>query len=189
MRLRSDQKRWGTVTKALHWLSAAALIAVLAHGWWMTNMIPRDGRLWHYATHGLIGFYLALLMAIRIVWRLTERAPDFPGARPGWETALAHAGHLALYALSVALVVSGYIMWSAFPARFVPARAAMFDYSLFGFLKVPALHAKANLEVFRFWEDVHEELSHIFELLIVVHVAAALRHHYVKRNDVLRRML
>ena len=188
MSARSTAVSWGAVTRTLHWLSAIVMIGLLSHGWWMTHLAARDQRIWHYATHGLVAFYFALLLAMRIVWRLGEPTPAHPAASAGWEKTAAHLGHLALYAVMLALVVSGYIMWSTFGARFDPVRAPLLDYSLFGFIKIPPLYTVANRDVFQFWEGIHEKLSWAMDILVVVHIAAALRHHLVKRNDVMTRM-
>jgi len=89
----------------------------LTHGYWMANMLPRQQRLPHYWLHSLVFVYFALLLLLRIVWRLSEPTPVQPQESAGWEKFSAHLGHLALYALTIAVTVTGYMNWSAFPAR------------------------------------------------------------------------
>ena len=165
------------------------VIGLLTHGWIMTHMVARGpGRLWHYSMHGLVAIYFALLLALRMVWRLGERTPLQPQGSAAWEVGASRLAHLALYLLMIAILVTGYMMWSSLPGRVDPARAALWDFQLFGLLKVPAVHAIPTREITKFWEDWHESLSHILEAVVVLHVAAALWHHFVKRDTVLRRM-
>ena len=189
MATHSTRQNWGSVARALHWLSAALILFGLIHGYWMANLAPRPERLPHYAWHATIFLYFGLLLALRIVWRLKEETPEPPRDSTSMEQSAAHAGHLALYGLMIALLVTGYMNWSAFPARFDPARAAQMEISLFGVFKVPAMHSVLNRDVFKFWEGAHMYLAWVMAGLTVVHVLAALRHHFIKGNDVMRRML
>jgi cytochrome b561 len=188
MSLKSTSTSWGPITRALHWLSAAIVLFGLVHGYWMANMLARPQRLPHYHFHSLVLVYFGLLVVIRIVWRLSEPSPEAPAGSATWERAAAHLGHLALYALLIALLVTGYMNWSAFPARFDPARAAQMDLHILGVFKVPAVHTQLDRSVFKFWENAHMYLSWVMAGLVVVHVLAALRHHFIKGNDVMRRM-
>ena len=188
MGLRSTSDTWGAVTRWLHWLSAALIIFGLTHGYWMANMLPRQQRLPHYWLHSLVLVYFALLLLVRIAWRLSEPTPAQPPESAGWEKASAHLGHLALYALVIAVTVTGYMNWSAFPARFDPTRAAQMDLWMLGIYKVPAVHDKADRAVFQFWEHSHMYLSWALAALVVVHILAALRHKFLKRNHVMGRM-
>jgi cytochrome b561 len=185
----STTETWGSVTRAIHWFSAVLLIGGLTHGYWMSNLLQvREARLWHYMTHGTVFLYFGLLLALRVVWRLREPTPGQPAESATWEKTAAHLGHIALYVLMVGLVYSGYMIWSSFPARFSPERAQQTIITLFG-IPVPAYHTTNNRDVFKFWEFVHEWTSRAMMLLVAVHIVAALRHHFVKRNTVLTRML
>jgi cytochrome b561 len=188
MVLRSTSNTWGAITRGLHWLSAALVVFGLTHGYWMANVLPRPQRLAHYWFHSLVFVYFAFLLLIRIAWRLSEPSPRQPVESAPWEKAAARLGHAALYAVTVAVTVTGYLNWSAFPARFDPARAPLMDIWVFGIVKLPAIHVKADRAVFQFWEHSHTYLSWALAALVVVHVLAALRHHYIKRNNVMRRM-
>ncbi len=190
MAIRSTKQTWGSVSRALHWLSAALIIFGLTHGYWMANLLlPRPLRLPHYVWHSTIFLYCGLLLALRIVWRLSEDTPEQPKASSRFEISAAHVGHLALYVLMIALLVTGYMNWSAFPARFDPARAAAMEIHLFANFKVPALHKTLDRDVFKFWETAHMYLAWVMAALVVGHILAALRHHFQKGNDVLRRMV
>jgi cytochrome b561 len=186
--LKSTHDSWGPVSRALHWISALLIIFGLTHGYWMSNFAPRADRLPHYAFHSIVFVYFAILLVLRIIWRLSEPTPMQPADSAAWEKAAAHLGHLALYAMLIAVLVTGYMNWSAFPARFDAARAAQVDLSFLGLFKVPALHSTLDRDVFRFWEGGHMYLSWALAALIVIHILAALRHQFVKRNHVMGRM-
>jgi cytochrome b561 len=186
--LKSTHDSWGSVSRALHWISALLIIFGLMHGYWMSNFAPRPDRLPNYAFHAIMFIYFAILLLLRIVWRLFEATPAQPAGSAGWEKAAAHLGHFALYAVMIAVLVTGYMNWSAFPAHFDPARAAQVDLWFLGAFKVPAVHGKLDRDVFRFWEEGHKYLSWALAALVVVHILAALRHQFIKRNHVMARM-
>lgn len=180
MPFRSTPASWGASARAQHWIGAALVLFLIGYGWWMTHMPERAARLGHYHLHSIVGMYFALLLALRIAWRAFDATPRLPAEAKRWERIGAHAGHAALYVLMTGAIVSGWILWSAFPRR-VPVE-------VFG-IPVPFLLAEPNAALARRIEGPHKLLSYLLLIVIVVHVAAALRHHFAKRNDVLRRML
>ena len=188
MNLKSTTDTWGPVTRAIHWVSAFVVLGLLGHGWWMTHLAAREVRQWNYGMHGLIATYFALLLLVRIVWRGSESTPHQPASSTTWEKGAAHAGHVALYLLMIGMVATGYLMWSSLPARFDPARAAQFDYSVFGAFKLPGIHAAGDRAVSKYWESWHEFTSHLLEIVVVIHISAALWHQHVKRDTVMARM-
>ena len=183
MSLRSTRAVWGSAARAFHWLSAALILFGLGHGYWMTHFAAREVRFSNCMWHSLIMLYFTLLLAIRIVWRLTEKGPADPPASAAWEKGAAQLGHFALYGLMIWLVVTGYI----FPARFDPKRVDETKMALFG-NPVPGLHSATANELRPFWEENHIYATWAMAVLLVVHIAAAVRHHVTKGNDVLTGM-
>jgi cytochrome b561 len=189
MASRSTPTQWGSITRTIHWISALLLIGGLAHGYWMSNLLqPRDVRLWHYVMHGTVFLYFVALLVLRMIWRLQEPTPLLPRESATWEKAAAHSSHIVLYLLTIVLIVSGYMVWSAFPARFAPERASQTIITLLGW-PVPGYHTTNNRDTFKYWEFIHEWSSRAMMGLVVVHILAALRHHFSKGNDVLTRMI
>ena len=90
--LRNSAAGWGLLARLLHWISALAILFLVGYGWWMTHALERAGRLAHYQLHSLIGWYVLLLIVLRLVWRAGNPVPDLPAELPRWEraTALAH---------------------------------------------------------------------------------------------------
>ncbi|KAB2849942.1 MAG: cytochrome b [Hyphomicrobiaceae bacterium] len=190
MSLRSDANTWGSVTRALHWISAIFVLFGLVHGLWMTHVLGGTSRLFHYGWHSQVMIYLGLLVALRVAWRLSEPTPHQPQASTSWEKFAAHAGHIGLYVLLIAVLLTGYLLWSAFPARFRsnPAITAQLQLTLPGGFSVPAVHDKFDRAAARFWEETHKWLSWAMGGLVVLHVLAALRHKFIRHNDIMARM-
>lgn len=177
--LRNSTERWGWPAKALHWIGALAILLLLGHGWWMTHLAPRPERLANYAGHAAMGYDLFALLLLRILWRWVNPVPAMPAGSARWEVVSARAGHIALYLLMFAATITGWGLAGTF-------RAPM-NKDLFG-IAWPSLVASQERSLHDVFEKSHEILSYLLAALMVVHLLGALRHHFIKKNDVLRRM-
>jgi cytochrome b561 len=92
---------------ALHWLIAGLVLAALYMGWTMTSMEFSPGKLKLYNYHKWTGVTVLALVLVRVVWRLTHRAPALE-PMPGWQQLLAHGGHVLLYLLMIAVPITGW---------------------------------------------------------------------------------
>jgi len=176
--LRNDADAWGAPAKLLHWAMAALILVQIALGVmavaWRLSPTKLNLYFWHKST----GMLLLALLVLRLGWRLANRAPALPGGLPAWERSAAHAGHALLYVLMAALPVTGWIVNAA---ANIPLR-------IFGVIPLPAIVAPDKaLTDLAAW--VHRGLFVLLALVLVAHIGAALRHHFVKRNSVLVRML
>jgi cytochrome b561 len=131
-----------------------------------------------YSYHKWAGVTLFLLVLIRLLWRMGHPAPALPATMPALMQKAAAAGHLVLYVLMFAIPLSGWIMSSA----------KGFQTVWFGVIPLPDLVGK-DKELGHLLGEVHEFLSYSLLLLVVGHVAAALKHHWIDKDDVLTRML
>jgi len=177
--LRNTTTAWGTPAKVFHWVAAVLIIFLLAYGWWMTHMTPRSGRLDAYQLHSVVGYYAFLIIAVRLLWRGLNPTPALPRATLRWERLAAYASHALLYLLALALTFSGWIM-AGVGRR--PIEATVLG------LPVPLFTRTPDHGLHDILEDTHRVLAYVLLGVIVIHVLAALRHHYFKRNDVMRRM-
>ena len=176
--LRNTAANWGWGAKALHWIGALAILALLGHGWWMTHLAPRGpDRLAHYAGHAALGYDFLVLVVLRLLWRWMNPVPALPADTKPWELWSARLGHFGLYALMLATTVLG---WALAGTMRTPMDKDIFR------LTVPTIVADKTLH--RSLEDWHKIAAYLLAALVVLHVAGALRHHFVKKNDVLRRM-
>ena len=177
---RNGPTTWGHIAKLLHWLGAVLILVLLAHGWWMTHLAARAGRLQHFQLHATIGFYLLLLLALRLAWRLGNAVPDLPEELPAWRRAAARGAHWLLYFLMFFVSISGWMVADTFRQPL--------ETALFGFVPVPHL-LDASYRSFRgLIEETHAVSSYVLLVLVAVHFAGALNHHFWQKNNVLRRM-
>lgn len=170
--------RYTRTAIALHWLMALLLIATFAGGLYMTGLKLSPFKLKIYSWHKWAGVAAFLLVVVRLAWRAGHRPPALPPAMPRWQQSAANGLHHALYLLMLAIPLSGWLMSSA----------KGFQTVWFGVLPLPDLLAK-NAELGDLLQIVHVSLNYGFAALLAVHVAAALKHHVVDRDDTLTRML
>jgi len=170
---------WGWPAKLLHWIGAILILLLLGHGWWMTHLAPRPDRLAHYAGHAGLGYDFLVLLVLRLLWRWTHAVPALPADLKSWERWSAHAGHFGLYLLMFASTLTGWALAGTF-------RSPM-DKDAFG-IPVPAIYTSQDRAMHNLFEGWHEILSYALAVLIVVHILGALRHHFLKHTNVMRRM-
>jgi len=164
--------------KALHWLMAILLFGLLALGFYMHDLPLSPDKLKLYSWHKWAGVTAFLLLAIRLLWRLTHRPPALPDSMPKLMQFAAHAGHLMLYLLMIAIPLSGWLMSSA----------KGFQTVYFGLLPIPDLLDK-NKELGDLLALVHKSLNLLFVAVLAGHIGAALKHHFIDKDDILTRML
>lgn len=170
--------RYGTVALAAHWLVFLLVVALFAIAWYMTGLPLGPEKIRIYNLHKSIGVLVLSLMALRLLWRWISPPPPLPSDMADWERLAAQASHILLYTLLLTQPVVGIVhSWSA-----------NFPVVVFGLFSLPNLTGpsealKAFLGATHFW------IGWALLALIAVHAAAALRHHFVLRDDVLRRML
>jgi len=167
--------RYNRVARLLHWSIAVLVIANLASG---LLHEPLEGVVRLIPVHKAIGLTVLVLTLVRIAWRLTWTAPPHPASMTRREAAAAKAVHGVFYLLMLAMPLSGWIM----------ASAGKYPLTWFGLFDWPKLSVSREGAAYAAAGPAHEWLGWLFLALAVIHVAAALRHHFVLRDDVLRRM-
>jgi len=176
--LHNDGNSWGAPAKLFHWLMAALIFAQIPLGImaasWRLSPTKLNLFFWHKST----GMLILALLALRLLWRLANRAPALPADMPAWERTGARASHALLYALMLALPVTGWIVNSA----------SNIPFRIFWLIPLPAIVAP-DKAVADYAALVHRGLFVLLALVLLAHIGAALRHHFVKRNTVLARML
>lgn len=172
------QSRYTKVAIALHWLVAAAIFGTFALGITMHEMALSPLKLRLYSYHKWIGVTIFLLVLLRLAWRLAHRPPPPPPTMPAWQHRAAQVAHFLLYLLTLMIPLSGWLMSSA----------SGFQVIYLGVVPLPDLLTK-NKELAEQLVVVHQGLNLAMALLLVLHVAAALKHHFFDRDDVLARML
>jgi len=178
--------RYDAVAIGLHWLIALGILALIAIGLTMTHMdLGPMAKFQLYQLHKSIGITVLLAAAVRVLWRLTHRPPALPDAMPPLERKAAEGAHVALYAFLFFLPLTGWALVSASPFN-IPT-------VLYGAVPWPHLPVLSTLEdkapVEHVLKLVHGKAAWLLIALVLVHAGAALRHHFILRDGILRRML
>ncbi|KUM02164.1 cytochrome b [Chromobacterium subtsugae] len=173
-----SQARYTSPAIFLHWLMAIGLVCLFSVGFYMHGLPFSPFKLKIYSWHKWSGVTLFLLVWLRLAWRFAHRPPALPAAMGGAVRAMAHAGHAMLYLLMIAIPLSGWLMSSAKGVQTV----------YFGVLPLPDLIAP-DKALGDSLAGLHTVLNYLLAAVVAGHVAAALKHHLIDRDDVLTRML
>jgi len=160
----------------LHWLLAVAIVASFGVGVYMHELPFSPTKLKLYNWHKWAGVTILALSALRLLWRLTHRPPADP-PMPAWQARAAHLTHGLLYALFFAVPLSGWAYSSA----------AGFPIVWFGVLPLPDFVPvdKALAEAIK---PLHALFAQALAVLVLLHVAGALKHQFIDRDGLLSRM-
>jgi cytochrome b561 len=161
---------------AFHWAIAALVLFNLWLGLFHESL-PREWKV--MPVHKSVGITVLVLSIARLGWRLAHRPPALPVAIPDWEKLAARAVHWAFYVLLLAMPLTGWT-FSSNPERLRP-------FSWFWLADVPLLPVSAGVAGVA--KETHELLGYLMAALVVIHIGAALRHHFRLKDDVLARML
>ena len=176
--IRNTDRSWGAPAKLLHWAIAGFVFVQIALGWaavsWRLSPTKLDLFVWHKST----GMLILLLMATRAAWRMANAVPSLPDDLRPAERLLARLSHLLLYVLLFLMPVTGWILTSA----------SNIPFSMFWLIPIPAI-VHPDEAIADAAAGVHFALFVLLSLLLVLHIGAALRHHFLKHDDILVRML
>lgn len=181
-----SEGRYTPVGVTFHWVMAAVVLFQLASGWWMERYLVGADKLAAYQHHSQIGLTLLLLGLLRLLWRMIIPGPVNDADKPGVASTLAHVTHAVLYTLFTVLPLSGWALWSAIR----PAQPLF----LAGLIPVPAMpfHDLSRAWQYRVLDwaiDVHFWGVVALALLVPAHALAAIKHHFIDRDDVFEGML
>ena len=172
-------QRYTKTAMLIHWLSALLIIAAFFLGLTMTEIHGiTPTKLKYYSWHKWLGVTVLLLAVVRVLWRRANQPPPHPLGMPAWQAMAADATHLLLYLLIFAVPISGYLYSSAAGVPVV----------YLGLIPLPTL-IEANAELKPILKTVHYVLTMTMAAAVVGHVLAALKHQFIDRDGVLRRML
>lgn len=179
--------RYSNVAMTLHWLIAILVIANVCSGVYFGELAPRGTVPWWVVPmHESTGLTVLVLSVLRLLWRLTHKWPSLPENMSAGLRVLARATHVLFYFFIIAIPLAGWAMVSASP-RNTPT----YWYWLFEWPHLPFF---ANLSIaekksaVEFYEEVHGTLAYLAVALVLLHVGGALYHHFVRRDQVLKRM-
>ena len=177
MQVKNTRQEYGLVARFLHWGMAITIFATFALGLWMRGLEYYSP--WYKTApdiHKSIGILLLVALAVRFIWRTINIRPD-DCYLSSFERSISQMVHGGFYLLLLVHMSTGYLI-STVDGRSI---------SVFGWFEVPSIYEQKGLE------DtvglIHEYLSYGLMALVAVHVAAALKHHFINRDQTMRRML
>lgn len=194
----SHTVRYTKVAVILHWLIALGIIFLLALGWYM-NELPKGGdklasvdlfdlglytlqlteavslRTFYFNLHKSIGLTVLFLIAVRLYWRLLHKAPELSDSLKRWEKVLAHGTHHLLYLMMIVMPVTGLLTTL---------------YSKYGlhWFSIPVLPGLDEPGLRDFFVTAHEFSAIVLVTLVGLHIAAALKHQFIDRDNIMKRM-
>jgi len=176
--LRNSTLRFGAIAILLHWVIALLMIGLIILGLYMVSLPMNLHKLKYYGWHKEFGVLVLMLATVRLAWRFTNTTPLLPPQMPKWEQLAAHGMHYVFYGFMFALPITGWMLSSA----------AGFPVSFFGLFVLPDL-ISTNEQSRHLLTEIHKWLAYGLIAAICGHVGAALQHHFINKDDILRRML
>lgn len=174
---------YNRVAKILHWLLAIAIIGMIIFGWLLDDVPRGPTKFTLMQLHKSIGITILLLSLVRLGWRLSHNAPPLPAGMARWEIAVAHITHVALYVFMIGVPLAGWAMVSTSPLN-IPTML----YGVLPWPNLPILSDMASRELSHSFGEAHELMAYTTAALVVLHIGAALKHHFISRDDILLRM-
>ena len=177
---------WGWPARLLHWVMAGLILFQLGLGFRMVRLVSDVAEKFGlYQTHKSWGFVIFTLALARILWRATHKPPELPAGMSPLEVALARGAHLALYILIILQPVTGWLLASASPLQETFGLKNM----VFGWFELPDPFQPGSKALNDRLASIHAWTAFAMAVILAGHVAAALRHQFVRRDGLLRRMI
>ncbi|WP_133139381.1 cytochrome b [Legionella genomosp. 1] len=176
MLLKNSNDHFGLIAILFHWIMAILIIGLLIMGIYMVELPISLQKLKLYGWHKEYGLLALALVIVRLCWRIINISPEL--SLPRYEIIAARLVHWAFYGFMFAMPITGWLITSA----------AGLPASFFGLFTLPNLIVPDE-EQRQFYELVHEWLGYGLIVTIILHASAALKHHFINRDNVLRRMI
>ncbi len=175
--LQNTSSNYGSVAKFFHWLIFFLVFLMLCVGFFMDDISDKALRSEIVNLHKLTGLTILILMVLRLLWTLVNPKPALPLGTPDWQKSAERTVQFLIYATLIAMPIVGWVMVVAggHPPH-------IFDFML----RLPIAQSKAVRNI---GGDIHFYLAWVIILLVSIHILAALYHHFIKKDEVLRRMM
>jgi cytochrome b561 len=170
--------KFHVLSRLFHWTVAALIVVQIPLAWAMIAMEPGRDKFSAYALHKSLGLTVFALTALRLAWRVVKPTPPLPSNMTSAERWLAGAAHVALYLIVLLMPLAGWCYSSA----------SAYSVSLFGWFVLPDL-VPADETLAEIFKLMHRGLAYLLIAVLALHIAAALHHHLVRRDNVLASMV
>ena len=172
---KNTSNSYGSVAKFFHWFIVITLLCLFISGYNLENFSIPVLRKAHKAT----GFLILLLVVARLLWRFGNITPTYEASMPKWMVISAHSMHYILYSLMIAVPLAG----------FIASNAGQYSVSFLFLFDMPSLFVSKDSKLASDAMFIHRQAVLIFAYVIGAHILAALYHHYIKKDNILKRML
>ena len=190
--MQTPAKNYTHTAIALHWVVAVLIFVGFGLGLFMTEMPFSPQKLKFYSWHKWIGISVFLFATLRILWRLTHPAPSLPAQMPEWQKKTAHVTHVLLYFLLFAVPIAGWLFSSAKGLQTVYLGVFPLPDLLNREVGETVLMAGAgpddSFTIAEALRLLHKTLNFSMAALVVVHIAAAIKHYLIDRDSVMTKM-
>lgn len=173
---KNTYQSYGSVSKFFHWLIFLLVTGMIIYGYCM-SYFPKSDQPLVYNIHKLCGLLVLALMILRMIWALMNPKPKLPSKTPLWEIALERLMHFSLYLVLLAMPIAGWLLSSAAgkPPKLLGVS-----------LGLPIAKSESLASIA---DKVHVTLAVVIIVMVALHVLAALKHHFVDKDNILKRML
>lgn len=178
MNFKNTSYRFGIVSMSFHWFMALLIVGLLVLGFYMADLPINVTKLKLYRWHKECGILVLILVTFRLGWRLASIVPELPSHLAKWQQWAARAVHFALYGFMIINPITGWMISSA----------SGISVSFFGLFVLPDL-VSPNEEFKKIMIQTHTWLAYGLIAALCAHVGAAFQHHFILKDDILRRML
>lgn len=178
--IKNSTQSFGLISKLLHWSMAILLTGLFSVGLYMTELDYYD-PLYHSLPwwHKSFGLLTMLLLLLRFIWKFTNPEPQPLNSHQKWEISLAHLIQKAFYLLILFIGITGYLI----------STAKGKGIEFFNWFDVPAITSELEEERADFIGETHEFFAILLTTLVVLHALAALKHHFIDKDETLKRMI
>lgn len=178
MSLFNSRTEYGSLAKFFHWTVSILIITLLCVGFFMGDISDKPTRFQVYHIHKLVGLTVLTLVLLRMLWTLINNKPEYPDTMPAWQVSAARISHMLLYLAILTMPLTGWLMSTA--AGYAPKLFSMKLAMPFVAVSKPLAGLANNL---------HELCAYLIIGLLCVHVGAAIKHHIIDKDNILKRML
>lgn len=175
--LKNTNSSYGLITKLFHWLMSIIIICLLIVGFTMTSMEPSADKWQLYSLHKSTGVVVLSLVVLRFLWSLINIQLNLPTDLPSWQKLASRITHYLLYIFMFLMPISGILM----------SRFGGHEVNVFNFFIIPPL--EKNLDLAGFFYNLHGISAFAFAGLIGLHISAGLYHHFIRKDNILIRMI
>ena len=175
--IKNTENSYGIISKLLHWTMSIVIITLICVGYYMSDLPASPEKFEIYGMHKATGVIILSLALIRIFWKYRNITPSLPENLPHWQAAASKINTGLLYFLMFLMPLSGLFM----------SLYSGYAVNVFGLFTIPAFERKERLATLA--KEFHEAFAVILIVSISLHVAAALYHHFIRKDELLKRMI